>query len=121
MQETCYQSANTYATFIELHLDGQHRRALNASQLIEFTLEPNPASDDDKNLPPQKLSLMFSTADIVILGWRLGLIADYLRDNKLAAIGVLPKRYAELERGSVFVSGIVIVPINDDGKRVDAK
>lgn len=111
MQETCYQSANTYAAFIEFHLDEHRRRAFNASQLIEFSLDPNPDADDDKNLPPQKLSLAFSTADVVVLGWRLSLVADYLRDNKLSAIGVLSKRYAELKIGSTFVSNIHIVPV----------
>jgi hypothetical protein len=52
--------------------------------------------------------LMFSTADVVVLGWRLGLIADYLRENKLSAIGMLSKRYEELKRNSTFVSSIVI-------------
>ena len=111
MQDCCYHSANTYAACIEFHLDGHHRRAFNASQLIEFSLDPNPDAADDKNEPPQKITLVFSTADVVILGWRLGLIADYLRDNRLSAIGILPKRYAELERNAIYVSSIVISPI----------
>ena len=53
-------------------------------------------------------------ADVVVLGWRLGFLADKLRENKLAAIGVLPKRYAELERIAVFVSSIIITPIGKD-------
>jgi len=55
---------------------------------------------------------VFSTADIVILGWRFGLIADYLRDNKLSAVGILPKRYAELERNAIYASSIVVMPVN---------
>jgi hypothetical protein len=54
---------------------------------------------------------VFSTADVVILGWRLGLIADYLRDNKLSTVAILPKRYAELERAAAFVSAIKIEAI----------
>jgi len=54
---------------------------------------------------------VFSTADVVILGWRLGLIADYLRGNTLTAVCILQKRYAELERNVVYVSSITIKPV----------
>jgi hypothetical protein len=110
LQDKCYETANTYAACIEFRFDENHRRAFNASQLIEFSLDPNPDADADKNEPPQKITLVFSTADVVILGWRLGLIADYLRSNTLSAIGILPKRYAELERNAIYVSSITIKP-----------
>ena len=101
-----------YAAYIEFHLDEHHRRAFNASQLIEFSLDPNPDADANKNEPPQRITLVFSTADVVVLGWRLGLIADNLRDKKLSAIGILPKRYAELERNAIYVSSITITPVS---------
>ena len=111
LEDKCYESSDSYAACIEFHRDKHHRRGFHASQLIDYTLEPNSDAGDDQDAPPQKLSLAFSTADVVVLGWRLGLLADKLRENKLAAIGVLPKRYAELERIAVFVSSIVIMPI----------
>ena len=115
LEDKCYESANTYAACIEFHQDKHHRRGFHSSQLIDYTLEPNADAGDDRGgsapAPPQKLSLAFSTADVVILGWRLGLIADYLRDNRLSAIGILPKRYAELERNAIYVSSITIMPI----------
>ena len=111
LKDTCYQAANTYAACIEFHLDEHHRRAFASSQLITYALDPNPDADGDRNAPPQKLSLTFSTADVVILGWRLGLIANYLRDNQLLAVCILPKRYAELDHLTGFVSAITITPI----------
>jgi hypothetical protein len=68
--DACYLMPGTYAACIEFRTDEHHRRAFNASQLIEFSLEPNPDANDDKNLPPQKLSFAFSTADVVVLGLR---------------------------------------------------
>jgi hypothetical protein len=52
-------------------------RGFHASQLIEYTLEPNPDAEDDNGgraqaPPSEKLSFAFSTADVVVLGWRLG-------------------------------------------------
>jgi hypothetical protein len=79
--------------------------------LIDYTLEPNPDAGDDKNAPPQKFALAFSTADVVILGWRLGILADKLRENDLATVHVLPKRYAEFDRSKPFVASIAITPV----------
>jgi hypothetical protein len=44
----------------------------------------------------------FGTSDtkacvVVILGWRLDLIANNLRDNQLASVRALPQRFAQLE------------------------
>ncbi len=67
-------------------------------------------TDTCQNEPPQKLSLAFSTADVVVLGWRLGHLADQLQENSLAAVRVLPKRYAEVDKGP-FIASITITPI----------
>jgi hypothetical protein len=115
LDDSCYESSNSYAACIEFHEDKHHRRGFNASQLIDYTLEPNSDAGDDKDAPPQKLSLAFSTADVVVLGWRLGFLADKLRENKLAAIGILPKRYAELERIPAYVSAIKIKAVANKG------
>jgi len=78
---------------------------------FEYTLEPNPDAADDKNEPPQKLALAFSTADVVALGWRLGVLADKLQENDLAAVRILPKRFADVDRHMPFVASVSITPI----------
>ena len=110
LKDDCYLTVNMHCFAIEFHSDGR-RRGFHASQLIEYTLEPNPDAEDEKDAPPDKLTFAFSTADVVVLGWRLGRLADSLRENKLAAVGVLPKRYAELERVVAFVASIKITPL----------
>jgi hypothetical protein len=110
-KDECYQTANTYAAYITFHLDEHTRRAFNTSQLISFALDPNPASDADKNEPPQILSFQFANADVAVLGWRLDFLTDRLAENKLSALCILPKRYADLDRSKVFVAAIKITPI----------
>lgn len=107
----CYTTAGKYCACIEFHLSEHKRRGFNARQLIEYTLEPNPDACDDKNEPPQKLALAFSTADAVVLGWRLGHLTEKLRENDLATVRVLPARYAQVERFAPFVASITITPI----------
>jgi len=106
-----YTTSGKYCACVEFHLDEEHRHGFHTSQLIDYTLEPNPDAGDDKNAPPQKLALAFSTADVVILGWRLGRLADCLRENDLATVHVLPKRYGEFDRSKPFVASIAIRPV----------
>jgi len=110
-KDSCYAASGKYCACIEFHLSENKRRGFHTSQLIEYSLEPNPDAEDDKNLPPQKLALAFSTADVVLLGWRLGFLADKLQENDLAAVRALAKRYAEVDRHMPFVASISITPI----------
>jgi hypothetical protein len=111
-KDDCYTSSGKYCACVEFHLDEEHRHGFHTSQLIDYTLEPNPDADEDKAATPQKLAIAFSTADVVILGWRLGRLADLLRENDLATVHVQPKRYADLDRARPFVASIIITPIN---------
>jgi len=95
---------------IEFYLSEHKCHAFCTSQLIEYTLEPNPDAADDKDIPPQRLALVFSTVDVEVLGWRLGHLADQLQENSLAAVRVLPKRYAEVDKGP-FIASITTTPI----------
>lgn len=116
LKDDCFQTATTHCFCIKFHCDGR-RRGFHASQLMEYTLEPNPDAGDDNGgraqaPPSEKLSFAFSTADVVVLGWRLARLADHLRENTLAAVGVLPKRYADFDRSKPFVASIAITPVS---------
>jgi hypothetical protein len=111
-KDDCYTTSVKYCACVEFHLDDEHRHGFHTSQLIDYTLEPNPDGGEDKTAPPQKLALAFSTADVVILGWRLGRLADLLRENNLATVHVLSKRYADLDRARPFVASVNITPIS---------
>lgn len=115
-RESSYTTAGKYCACIEFHLDEHHRHGFSTSQLIEYKLQPNPDAEDDKNAPPQKLALAFSTADVVILGWRLDMLANKLRENDLVTVRVLPKRYAELDRFTCVVTSIEITPIEESSR-----
>jgi hypothetical protein len=109
--DECYESANKYCACVEFRLDDDIRQGFSASQLIAYALESNPDASDNKDAPPQKLSLAFSTADVVILGWRLGRLADCLRENNLAVVRARPERNGEIDGKNVFVASIKITPI----------
>jgi hypothetical protein len=112
IKDNCYSISGKYCACIEFYLEDERRHGFHTSQLIDYTLEPNRDAGEDKNAPPQKLALGFSTADVVILGWRLGRLADLLRENDLATVHVVPKRYADLDHARPFVTSIIITPIS---------
>jgi len=112
IKDDCYTTSVKYCTCIEFHLDDERRHGFHTSQLIDYTLEPNPDTGEHKSAPPQKLALAFSTADVVILGWRLGRLCDLLRDNDLATVHVLPKRYVDLDHVRPFVASLIITTIS---------
>ena len=111
LEDSCYDLAHPNATCIEFHQDKHHRHGFPINHLVDYSIEPNPNASDDKNQPPQKLSLAFSSADVVVLGWRLDSLADNLRENQLSALCVIPKRYGEIERSLPFVASIKITPL----------
>jgi hypothetical protein len=58
------------------------------------------------------LSLAFATADVVMVGWRLERLAEYLRDGELLAVRALPDRYAQLDRSKTYIASITVEPIS---------
>jgi hypothetical protein len=112
-KEDCYAISGKYCACIDFQPTDHLRRGFHTSQLIEYTLEPNPEAEEDKNAPPQRLAIAFSTADVVILGWALDRLADKLQENDLSAVRARPKRYGELERLKPYVTSIVITPVEE--------
>jgi hypothetical protein len=109
-KDNCCETANRYCACIEFHLDENRSRGFNTSQLIDYTLEPNPECDYNKNAPPQKLALAFSTADVVILGGRLDYLTKYLRENNLSSVRCT-KHEGGFDAEQTFVRAINITPI----------
>jgi hypothetical protein len=110
-REHCYETLNKYCACIEFQLDKEHCQGFHTSQLIGYNIEPNPDACDDPNAPTQKFVLAFSTADVVVLGWRLETLAQKLCENELVTVRILPKCYAHVDRYKTFVASIKITPI----------
>jgi len=41
------------------------------SQLTNYQIDPNPVLERRSDAPPERLTLQFSTHDVVLTGWRL--------------------------------------------------
>lgn len=116
LKDDGYQTVNKHCYCIEFR-NGKQRHGFHSSHLIEYTLEENPVpeAEVDARTPPEKLVLAFSTADVTISGWRLGRLADALRDNELAVVGAVSKRDEASDSGKPHIASIVITPIPKPG------
>jgi len=115
-ENSCYTASSKYNGCIEFQTDEYHRHGFSSSQLIDYKLLPNPEAEDNKSAASQRLSIAFSTADVVILGSNLGFLADRLRESELATVRVLPKRYSGVERHMPYVTAIQITEIEEPKK-----
>jgi hypothetical protein len=64
----CFESEER--SFVEFQLTLETRQGFALAQLLHYTLEANPAAGN-KDESPERLTLAFSTADVVIFGARL--------------------------------------------------
>ncbi|MCI0541164.1 MAG: hypothetical protein L0Z50_38670 [Verrucomicrobiales bacterium] len=94
----------------------RRRCGFHMGQLLHYTLEATDGDDhgEGRHGPPEKLSLAFATADVVIMGWRLERIAENLRDGELLALRALPSRYANLDRTKTYVASIAVESLSKD-------
>ena len=107
----CYELAHKHCLCIEFAFSESERHGFHTSQLLDYRLEPN--STDEADAPPEKLTLAFATADVMILGWRLSTLSDHLRDGDLLVVRSRPSRYVHLEPKRTFVAEIQIKPLKN--------
>jgi hypothetical protein len=81
------------------------------SQLINYVLEANPALQSNRDAPPERLTIGFSSHDVVVLGWRLQSLAALLHNAKLGTIRTLDIRYGNLSKIETFIAEIIVTPI----------
>jgi hypothetical protein len=107
----CFESEER--SFIEFQLTPETRQGFALAQLLHYTLEANPAMAKEE--APERLTLAFSTADVVIFGARLVRLTDLLREHKLAVVRPLSGRYSNLEPTQPWVAEIVIRCLDKSG------
>ena len=110
----CHDSGE--CSFVEFQPTPNTRQGFALAQLLHYTLDANPAAELDT---PDRLTLAFSTADVVMVGARLVRLSDLVREHKLAVVRTLPDRYSELEAHQSFVAEIVIRPLGKHGGSAD--
>jgi hypothetical protein len=77
-------------------------------RLNGFVLEKNPERKDQKLDPPDQFRLFFTTAVVVLKGWRLEMMASVLANGTVASVHVVEKELAKLMIEEPWVTEIQI-------------
>ena len=90
-----FHEATHTVSFVEFRPDARTRVGFPMAQLCHYTLEPNP--DGNRDAAPARLTLAFSTADVVVSGARLAGLVALLNEHKLEWVAAVDARYANAE------------------------
>ena len=110
----CTSASHGGAYFIELRPDPRTKTGFPVAQLCHYTLELNPSGDEGKEAP-ERLTLGFSTADVVVTGARLGKLVELINEHGLASVSAVDARYAGTVGRGPWVAKITIVRIDKPG------
>ena len=114
-EPTCMQTGRHGATaFVEFQVSPTRTCGFPLGQLCHYTLEANPAAEGDGG-PPERLTMGFPTADVVMVGARLGRIVEAIREQALAAVLPLPDRYNQTLGKAPWVAAIAVTRIEKSG------
>lgn len=111
LSDACLVEAigNDRVSFIEFRPDASTRAGFAVTQLCHYTLDANPDADGDAR---ERLTLAFSTADVVVTGARLALLLEPLNQHRLASVAALDARYANAGAPKPWVAKIVIARLD---------
>lgn len=84
-----------------------HGRGLELEALFHRELLTRNPGHDPAEMP-QVLTLGFSTADVVVTGWRLERAAEFLQTGTLAAVKTIPIRHVAMTGNRPAVVAIEI-------------
>jgi len=112
-QDCAIEALSSQSPGFVVFLDGpQSRQGFALSHLLHYRLAPRDAvAGDGAAAAPQILTLAFSTADVVLTGWRLERVTEILHDGKLAAVKTIPARHVGLTGNRPAVVAIDIKPL----------
>lgn len=110
---TCYKfTGRGDAPFVEFYVTPHARHGFPVGQLCHYTLESNTAEGDE---PPERLTLGFPTADVVLFGARLAVLVEKLQTQSLTAVLPLDARYAHALGQNPWVARVVVNRIDKQG------
>ena len=105
-------SVRSNAVFVDFHVTAHSRCGFPVGQLCHYTLEANEGGGDE---PPERLTLAFPTADVVLLGARLARLVELIHDHSLGSVTPLDARYSNALGKAPWVARVVVSRIDKSG------
>lgn len=78
------------------------------SYLVCWRYEKNPDASLQPNAPADRLSLWYSTHDVMLVGYRLAGLPALLQQNRIIAVHALDPKYFGLSNEAAFITDIIV-------------
>ena len=102
---SCLKDPDRYCASADITADDGRVHGFAAAQYLGYLLEPNPSADAAS---PERMTLHYATADVVILGRQLNPIAGALSRSRLEMLQPISARYAPALNLSPFIISIQV-------------
>ena len=109
----CLDTHHLYSASISILADDGRTYGFATSQYVDFVHEANPGMQNDSGAPPERMRLRFATAEVMMLGSRLELIASALSEGQLRGLKAISQRYARALKSGPLIFSIAVAPKND--------
>ena len=106
----CFELHGTSSATIDFFTGDKRVYGFPYHHLINYVLDANPNLDRNHDAPPERLTLAFSSHDVVVLGWRLQGLLQFLHDAKIFTVRSFDARYANLGDLMPFIAEIMVTP-----------
>ena len=106
----CFELHGSSSATIDFFTGDKRVYGFPYHHLINYVLDANPNLDRDRDAPPERLTLAFSSHDVVVLGWRLQGLLQFFHDAKITTIRSFDVRYANLGDVMPFIAEIIVTP-----------
>jgi hypothetical protein len=78
------------------------------AHLVCWRYEKNPDAGLQPNAPADRLSLLYSAHDVVLLGWRLASLPALLQQARVVSVHSLAAKYFGLSDTAAFITEILV-------------
>ena len=106
----CVQESHSHSIALDFVLRDGRVHGFPYAYMLNYLLEKNESrtGNGEGETPPERLSIWFSTHDVMILGWRLDALRHLLRSGRIATLTAREARYANLDTKKPFVAEITV-------------
>ena len=101
----CLNAPNRYCASADITADDGRVHGFATAQYLGYLLESNPLAND---AAPERMTIHYGTADVVILGRKLQRIASALSSSHLEMLKSVSPRYAPVLDISPFIISIQV-------------
>jgi hypothetical protein len=107
-RDPCCETTDSHSFALYVTADDGVSYLFGVGQFLDAKLDNNFQIENDPQAPPERLHIRYATGEVVVLGWGLHKVADWIGSGRLKSIKPLGSRHAALQETWVSVSSITV-------------